>query len=283
MKLRFPNIPILNSFSEALTKRWFRSVNYIPKRIRIVVCTSIMTLTVLLSTFFPFSDYWWIFCIVLVLVSYITTYIAIFEGIDGVEWYMLFIVPIVLTIALYLFYPLLPVRWLTRLPFLLIYALSYYAILLTSNIFNIGVDKSLQLYRAAFSVNFLMQVFIIFLITQVTFTFKQNFILNGLIMATTVSVLALQLYWTVNPNYKLDKNLYMYSNSTAVMLFQLAVAISFIPFKTNVAALILTASYYSVAGILNHRLENTLYSNTIREYAFVIVFVFFIAVLTLTW
>jgi hypothetical protein len=128
-----------------------------------------------------------------------------------------------------------------------------------------------------------MQVFIIFLITQVTFTFKQSFILNGLIMLVTVALIGLQLFWTVNPHFKLDRHLFLYSNSTALIIFQIVVAISFIPFKTNVSALILTASYYSVAGILHHRLENTLYKNTIREYSFVIGFVFFIALLTLSW
>src|SRR5690606_13810906 len=117
---------------------------------------AIMTLTLTVSTFFPFSEWRWLFGFILIIVSYMTTYIAVFEGIDGVEWYMLFLMPICLAIALYVFYSLLPVRWLTRLPFLFLFALTYYAMLLASNILNIGVDKSLQLYRAAFSVNYLM-------------------------------------------------------------------------------------------------------------------------------
>ncbi len=283
MKFSFLHKNDDSSFWDGIYKRWFKFVNFIPKRIRIVVCTTIMTLTVLLSTFFPFGETWWIFLLVLTLVSYVTTYIAIFEGIDGVEWYMLFIVPIILTIALYLFYSLLPVRWLTRLPFLLLYGLSYYGILLTSNIFNIGVEKSIQLYRAAFSVNFLMQVLIVFLIMQVTLTFKQNFTINGVVMLLSSLLLSIQLFWTVSPTDEFNRSILIYSNTTAIILLQLAVLLSFIPFKTNVAALILTAGYYSIAGIIYHRLGNTLFKNVVREYSFVIAFVFLIAILTLRW
>jgi hypothetical protein len=283
MKISLKKWTVGTSFFQAVYKRWFRFVNFIPKRIRVVVCTGIVTATLLVSTFFPFGSTWWFFIILLSFVSYATTYIAIFEGIDGVEWYMLFIVPIILTISLYLFYSLLPVRWLTRLPFLLLFALSYYAILLTSNIFNIGVEKSLQLYRAAFSVNFLMQVLIIFLVMQVTLTFKQHFAMNAIAMFLSSSLLSLQLFWTVNPEAQFNRNLLLYSNASGFILLQIAVMLSFIPFKTNVAALIFTAGYYSIAGIMYHRLENTLFKNVIREYSFVIGFVFLVAILTLRW
>jgi uncharacterized membrane protein YecN with MAPEG domain len=128
-----------------------------------------------------------------------------------------------------------------------------------------------------------MQVLIIFLLMQVTLTFKQHFTLNAIVMFTSSLLLSLQLYWTVSPEAQFNKSLILYGNATAFILMQIAVLLSFIPFKTNVAALILTAGYYSVAGILYHRLDNTLFRNVIREYGFVITFVFFIAILTLRW
>ncbi|HRN69808.1 MAG TPA: hypothetical protein PLS49_01375 [Candidatus Woesebacteria bacterium] len=268
---------------DPLYARWFKYINYIPKRIRVVICTAIMTLTLLVSSFFPFSEWWWFFGILLIIIAYLTTYIAVFEGIDGVEWYMLFIMPIFLTIALYIFYSLLPVRWLTRIPFLFLFGLTYYATLLASNILNIGVDKSLQLYRAAFSVNYLIQVFIVFLLTQVSLTFKLSFILNGLILFVIGIILSLQLYWSVNPEATFNKKLILYGVGMGIILLEIAVAVSFIPFKTNVAALIYTALYYSLNGVVYHYLDGRLFKNTIREYAFVSIFVFFIALLTLNW
>ncbi len=273
----------LSQFFDAVYKRWFRFVNFVPKRIRVVVCTAIMTSSLLISTFFPFSETWWIFVVVLAIIAYITTYIAVFEGIDGVEWYMLFVMPITLTVALYLFYSLLPVRWLTRLPFLVLYALTYYGVLLTSNIINIGVEKSLQLYRAAFSVNFLLQVFIMFLFSQVLLSFKLNFLLNFIFIFISAVILSLQLFWSLHPEASFNKRLLMFSNSVAILLAESAILISFIPLKTNVQALILTATYYSLNGIIYHYLDSRLFKNVIREYAFVAIFVFFIAILTLNW
>lgn len=273
----------LSSIFEPVYQKWFNFINIIPKRIRVVMCTGVMTMALLVSTFFPFSDWWWMFGIFLIIMAYFTTYIAVFEGIDGVEWYMLFIMPIFLTIALYIFYSLLPVRWLTRLPFLFLFGLTYYAMLLASNILNIGVDKSLQLYRAAFSVNYLMQVFIIFLLTQVSLTFKLSFILNGFILFGIGVILSLQLYWSVNPERIFNRRLVLYSVGLGLIMFELAMIISFIPFKTNVAALIFTALYYSLNGIIYHHLDGRLFKNTVREYAFVSIFVFFIALLTLNW
>lgn len=273
----------LSQFFDAVYQRWFRFVNFVPKRIRVVVCTTVMTLSLLLSTFFPFSDTWWFFIPILGVIAYITTYIAVFEGIDGVEWYMLFVMPITLTIALYLFYSLLPVRWLTRLPFLVLYALTYYGVLLTSNIINIGVEKSLQLYRAAFSVNFLLQVFIMFLLSQVLLSFKLNFLLNFIFIFLSSVILSLQLFWSLRPDASFKRKLLIYSNSIAFLLAESAILLSFIPFKTNVQALILTAGYYSLNGIIYHYLDSRLFKNTVREYAFVAIFVFFIAILTLNW
>ncbi len=273
----------LAPFVDEVYKRWFRFINFIPKRIRVVVCTAFMTLSLLVSTFFPFSEWWWLFIVVIGMIAYITTYIAVFEGIDGVEWYMLFVMPITLTIAMYLFYSLLPVRWLTRLPFLILYALTYYGVLLTSNIINIGVEKSLQLYRAAFSVNFLLQVFIMFLFSQVLLSFKLNFILNFIFIFLSCLVLSLQLLWSLHPESSFNKRLLVFSNSVAFLLAESAVLISFIPLKTNVQALILTATYYSLNGIIYHYLDSRLFKNVVREYAFVAIFVFFIAILTLNW
>ena len=274
---------IISPVAEIVYKRWFRFVNFIPKRIRIVIATGLMTLVFLLTTFFSFGDWWWLMIFILTLMAYVTTYVAIFEGIDEVEWYMLFIMPILFTLAAYLFYFLLPVRWLTRLPFVILYALIYYAILLTENIFNIGVEKSLQLYRAAFSINYLLHVLVMFLLMQVVFSFKNHVFINILVVFMVGGLLSIQLYWSVKPDAKFHKNLLLYALSTAILLSEIVTAISFVPFKTNVASLIITTIYYSLAGILYHHFDGRLFRNVIREYLFVAVFVFSIAFLTLRW
>ena len=157
-----------------------KAFGHIEKRVRFVISTFCMISLMLFSTFFLF-DKVWLFIPFLIAAAYFFTFFSILEGIEKIEWLTLFLMPVLCTVAAYLFYFLFPVRWITRIPFIMIYGFSIYAILLTSNIFNVGVDRSLQLYRAAFSVNYFYQTLISFLIFNAIFSFKQNFIVNGLL------------------------------------------------------------------------------------------------------
>ncbi len=276
-------LPIKKTGTQKQKKLNFSFINLIAKRLRIVIATLAMTVLFGVSSFFTFTESWYIFIPIIILISYVTTYFAVFEGINRVEWYMLFIMPILLAVSLYLFYSLLPVRWLTRIPFLILFSLGYYAVLLTMNIFNVGVEKSIQLYRAAFSINYLTQTFIVFLFVLVTLSFRLNFLLTGFIIAILSLIISVQLFWSVKLEKHFDKTLFVFSSVLALLLFEVALLVSFMPLRINVVALILTALYYSISGIAYNYLADRLFNNVLREYAFVIVFVLFIAVLTLQW
>ena len=60
------------------------------------------------------------------------------------------------TAAIALFYFLLPVRWLTRVPVAVLYAVGMYALLLTENIYNVAADRTIALLRAAQSIGYLL-------------------------------------------------------------------------------------------------------------------------------
>ena len=59
--------------------------------------------------------------------------------------------PTLFTAAVGLFYFLLPVRWLTRLPVVILYSIGIYALLLTENIYNVAAERTIALFRAAHS------------------------------------------------------------------------------------------------------------------------------------
>lgn len=254
----------------------------IEKRARFVISAFLLTLLMLFSTFF-FFDKAWIFIPLFILFTYILTFFSIIEGIEKIEWLMLFVMPVVFIVSFYFFYFLFPVRWLTRLPFLIIFSISVYALILVSNIFSVGVEKSLQLYRAAFSVNYFYQTLIIFLIANLLFSSKMSFIANGLVVFIAVLVLAAHLFWSITLKLNLEKRTFFFGLLMAVILTEEVILFSFIPFKTSILALILTASYYSLAGLTYSYLDNRLFKETIREYLIVLGFVFLIGILTLTW
>lgn len=260
----------------------FKASLQIEKRIRFVLGSLVMSFLMLVSTFF-FFDKAIFFIPIFIIGAYLVTYFAVLQGIEKVEWLTLFIMPVLLTVSFYLFFLLFPVRWLTRVPFILVYAFSLYAVLLTSNIFNVGVEKSLQLYRAAFSVNYFYHTFVIFLTASVIFSFRLNPLFNGLLIFMTAFSLSAQLLWSVKPKIDMDKSVLTHSFLIGLVLLQVTILLSFIPMRLPIFALFITATYYSLCGLLYHYSEQKLFANTIREYLIVIGFVSLIALLSLQW
>ncbi len=254
----------------------------IEKRFRLMISVIILSTLMLFSTFF-FFDKAIFFLPLLIFTTYFLTYFSLLEGIKNIGWFSLFFMPITVTVSFYLFYFLFPIRWLTRLPFIIIYSISIYANLLTSNIFNVGVEKSLQLYRAAFSVNFLYQAIVGYLLFNFLFSLKQIFLINVLGGGTIAFLLAFHLFWSIRLKKYIEREVLNYSLLVGIILAQLAFIISFMPANTTIASLFLTASYYSLGGIFYNFLDQRLFKETIREYVVVWLFVLVVTFLSLNW
>ena len=100
---------------------------------------------------------------------------------------------------------------------------------------------------------------------------------------TSAFLLSLQLFWSIRLNRYLDKDVLVYSVLTALLMVETSLIVSFIPLRTVVYALFLTATYYSVTGIIHHHIDEKLFKETIREYVSVWVFVLIITLLSLSW
>lgn len=255
----------------------------INKRFRFVFSVLALAGVLLFSSFFYFETAL-IFIPVLFFCAYFFTYFSILEGIEKKEWVLLFIMPVAFTIAFYSFYFLFfPVRWITRIPFLILFSFSFYAILLTSNIFNVGVERSLQLYRAAFAINYFFQTVVLYLLLSILFLFKQIFIVNAVIVFIIIVPLTLQLLWSVKPKVSIDRKIVDYSLFVGVCIAQIALVLSFVPLQAPIMALFLTACYYSIAGLIYHYIDEKLYRPTVKEYLIVIIVVSVIVALSIQW
>lgn len=254
----------------------------IEKRLRFVISSLLLSFLMLFSTFFLF-DKAWIFIPFLGLLAYALTYFSIIEGIEKSEWLTLFILPVFFTISFYLFYFLFPVRWLTRVPFVIIYGVSIYAMLLTSNILNVGVEKSLQLYRAAYSVNYFYQTVIVLLFSNILFSFRASYIVNTLALGIVLFPLAIQLIWSIKLDLRIEKISLLYAGLISIIIAQIALIVSFLPLRASLSALLVTASYYCFSGLINAYLDDRLFKQTIREYLFVWLFVILAALLTISF
>lgn len=255
----------------------------IEKRIRFIIGVGIMSLIMLTSTFF-FFDKAWLFVSLLIVFGYVLTYFSLIEGVRRIEWVMLFILPILFSITAYFFYFLFPVRWLTRLPFILIYAISLYALFLTGNIFNVGVKTNLQLYRAAFSVNYFFQTFICFLGLNILLSLKQGFIVNSAAVFILSFILAVHLLWTVKLELYWEKEVVAYAVIIATIASEVVLILSFVPWaNSSIFALLIAAVYYSTVGLVYAHYNERFFKDLVREYLLVLGFVAVIATLSINW
>ncbi|OGK56252.1 hypothetical protein A3J15_03505 [Candidatus Roizmanbacteria bacterium RIFCSPLOWO2_02_FULL_38_10] len=254
----------------------------IGKRRRFIYSSVIMTLMILISSFLD-SQNASFFLPVIVITIYLLTFFAILEGINQAEWLMLFLMPIYFTVCYYFFYFILPGRWLTRLPYISIYAVSIYALLLSSNILNVGVAKNLQLYRAAFSVGFLFLAISAYLAYSLILSFKIFPLFNLIAIAVATYPLATHFFWSINPKTFISKGVQKNALVVTAIVAEFGFILSFIPIKSSIYALFMAAGLYSLLGLFHAHIEERLFRNRIREYLLVIIFVSIITILSIRW
>ncbi len=261
---------------------FFRLFSRVEKRIRMLIATIVITFLMLVFSFF-FFDKAIFFVPIAIVFTYFLTYFSLLEGVSGIEWFTLFLMPMVIVIAYYFFYFLFPGRWLTRIPFLFFLAVSVYANLLVSNIFNVGVEKSLQLYRAAFSVNYFYQTILLFILGNVLFSLKLPFYINTVFFFIVGSIFAIQLFWSIKLDQFIDKRILRYGLLMGWMVAQIVLMISFIPLQSTMSSLAVSAGYYIIAGVTYLYLDARLFKTTVREYVTVLVFIIGIVILSVKW
>lgn len=252
------------------------------KRQRLIFVTVVLSLLFTAATFFSFE---WAIVVVpaIIFAVYLFTYIGLLEGITRHEKLLLFIHPIYFSVAFYLFYFFVPQRWLTRLPFITTYAISIYAIMLSQNIFNVGVNKGLQLFRAAFSVNYLFTTVSSFLAYSLIISLRLHGVFNILCVFLASFPLVLQMIWSVSPTEKLEKETVKYAALISLILGEAGLVLSFMPMNQSIFALTLTSLLYGFTGLFSTHIQGALYHHKIREYIVVFGFILIVLILTLQW
>src|SRR3990167_2311811 len=111
---------------------------------------------------------------------------ALWGELSGIKYFLLLLLPVYFVVGSSLFYFLLPVRWLTRLPFAFLFVISIYLFFLISNIYNVAAIRTIGLLRAAHAVGLLFSLVSIFFLANVLFSLHLPFYLvsGGSILIT---------------------------------------------------------------------------------------------------
>lgn len=187
------------------------------------------------------------------------------------------------TMAVAVFYFLLPIRWLTRLPTALLFGIGFYAILLTENIYNVATERSIQLLRAARSVGLLMSLITVFLLYDTVFSLRLNSWLNGALIALISAPLIYQNLWSMHLEVAPEWGNVRKALMLALVTGEVGFGLSFWPGNVTLQALFITSFFYMVTGLTQQQIAERLFAKTVREFLVVASVVFVLMWLTSSW
>ena len=167
------------------------------------------------------------------------------------------------------------------------FGLSFYLLLLSQNIFNVSSIRTIPLYRAASTANFLATVFSAFCLFSVIHALNLGFAWNGLAVALISFPLNLQVLWTIEMEERVTPYIIVQSLIISLVLAEMALIFSFWPTESKIrayaVAAVLTSAMYSLLGVTTHHLRDRLSPKIIREYLIFGLIVWFAAFFATTW
>lgn len=193
------------------------------------------------------------------------------------------ILPIFFTVGVALFHFLLPANILTIFTVIAIYFLGMYTLFLTENIFSVAAIRTINLFRSASAVGFLLTLVTAFFLSNTAVSFKLPFYFNSLAIFFFSFPLVLSGLWSVKLDERLSSELLLSSLAIAVFLGQFALAISFWPVTVTAGSLFLTSSLYVLLGLAQAYWSERLFKRTVIEYLGVGLAVFLITLIFTQW
>lgn len=223
---------------------------------------------------------------VMAFLGFATLFLSVFAlwgELSGIKYFLLFLLPVFFVIGATLFYFLLPVRWLTRLPFAVVFAVSVYLLMLTSNIYNVAAIRTIALLRAANAVGLLFSLVSTFFLANVLFSFHLPFYL--VVLGTVFVIMPLYLVglWSYELEDFISKRVALYTAIFTLITTEIALIISFWPIAPINGALVLATVMYVLLGLGQFEFAQNLKRRVVYEHLSVASIVFIIVLITTRW
>lgn len=213
------------------------------------------------------------------LAAYLLTAWSLLKDLHGTGWIVNLILPTFYPVSVALFYFLLPQAAVTRTIVVLLFALSMYGLLLTVNIFAVARIRTIQLLRAARAVGFLLSILTSAFLFHVIFSLRTSVGIVGLLVFAASLPILWQGVWSYVVSSTVKREFY-YALVGAIVIAQMAVAMSFWLISVPLASVLLAMGMYVTLGLFQHDLEGRLFRRTIQEYLGFAGIVFLVVVTT---
>lgn len=208
---------------------------------------------------------------------------ALWGELSGIKYFLLLLLPAYFVAGASLFYFLLPVRWLTRVPFAFLFGISLYLLMLTSNIYNVAAIRTIALLRAAHAVGLLFSLLSTFFLSNVLFSFHLPSYLNAAGVAFIVWPLYLVGLWSYELEDFISRRVFNYALIFTVVNVQIAVALSFWPVVAINSALAMATIMYVLLGLAQFNFQERLKPRIVWEHLIVAITVFLVIVISTRW
>jgi len=215
---------------------------------------------------------------VLSILTSVFLYIGLREDLKENFSWQVFILPFFYSLAVGLFYLLVPARLITRIGMTSLYALGLYSLYLSQNIFTVSSIRTIALLSGARTVSLVLTLLSFFFISNVVFSFHINVFITLLLIFIYSFLIVLQAIWT----YTLEKSFLseiFWTLSLTICLSEVALFLWFRPGSPTVLALFLSAIFYVLIGLTHAWFEKRLFRGVILEYFWVTAISFIFLVL----
>lgn len=234
-------------------------------------------------------------------IAYILSVWVLFDDLKGVEWLTLLVLPFMFTLGSGLFGNFLPsaipsmfgktiqvetsilLAGVFKALYYIFFVIGIYGILLVENIFSVASIRTIQLFRAARSANFIFSLITSLFFYTVALSLRLPFWWVFLITFAVSFLLSYANLWSVDLKMPSYQDIFRYSFSASWVLAVLSIMLCFWPVKPFMGGLMLTSGLYALLGVLEQRLSNRVYLEGLLEYGVSSLIIIIIGYFTTSW
>lgn len=238
------------------------------KRQKFVLSVILLSLGIFLSTFSS-GIYLLFFALILSLLTIVFLFVSLKEDIKGTFFYPIFILPFLYTLSLALFYPLLPIRILTRVILTSLFTFGLYSLFLTQNIFAVSAIRTINLLRSARIVSFAITILVLFFTTNIVFALRLPIFISPFIIFIYTFLLNFQSLWVYSFNREFLGEAMLLSAFISIALVELSLILNLWPIDASIYSIFLTGIFYTYSGLIHAWVEKRLFRGVLWEYIWV--------------
>ena len=247
---------------------WLIFDSLLSKRQKIILTTIIVSIAFLFTTqqnVVLFRKYHYIAS--LGILTYILCFWSMLKGMNKTKAVMVLILPLFYVLSIVGFYFLFQqVRWLTRIPVMIFFGLSFYCLVLAQNVFHVASDRAIPLYRAATTANFVYTILTLILLHNIIFSFNLPFYWNGVLIFVLSLPLVMQSLWAIKIE-NLTSHIVVYAAVISLIMAEAGMTLSFWSASPLVLSLFVNSISYALLGIVLELLKDRANKRTVIEYA----------------